>query len=124
MQERKLMGARAYLKPVMEGEEVLASYRRLLGFSETMLSHARRDDWTALIDSEVQYVAEVDRLQKYEMEAMLNEDQQAAKLELLEQLLEQDREIRERLAQRRAELEKLLTSASQKKKVDEAYRTT
>lgn len=118
------MGARAYLKPVMEGEEVLESYRRLLGFSETMLYHARHDDWAALIDAEVNYVSEVDRLQKYEMEAMLSEEQQDAKLDLLEQLLEQDREIRERLAQRRAELEKLLTSASQKKKVDEAYRTS
>ncbi|WP_194756449.1 flagellar protein FliT [Aliidiomarina indica] len=118
------MGARAYLKPVMDGEEVLASYRRLLGFSETMLFHARQDDWTSLIDSEVKYVSEVDRLQKYEMEAMLSEDQQEAKLELLEKLLEQDREIRERLAQRRAELEKLLTGASQKKKVDKAYRTS
>ncbi|WP_157981280.1 flagellar protein FliT [Aliidiomarina sanyensis] len=117
------MSARAYLKPVMAGDEVIASYERLLDFSASMLTHARQDDWTALIDSEVAYVAEVDRLQKYEMDAMLSEEQQALKLSLLEQLLAQDQEIRERLAKRRAELEKLLSSASQKKKLDDAYRS-
>ena len=52
---------------------------------------------------------------------MLDEGQQEQKLELLEQLLEQDKEIRERLLARRQELEKLISSASQKKKVEDAY---
>lgn len=115
------MGARAYLKPVMEGTEVVAAYKRLLSFSAEMLMHAREDDWTKLIDSEVAYVREVERLQQHELDAMLTEQQQQQKLQLLETLLKQDQEIRERLTQRRSELEKMLSAASKKRKVDNAY---
>ncbi|MCL4410687.1 MAG: flagellar protein FliT [Gammaproteobacteria bacterium] len=115
------MGARAHLKPVMDGGDVIESYQRLLKFSNNMLAHARKDDWAALIESEMVYVAEVEKLQNYEIDAMLDEGQQEQKLELLEQLLEQDKEIRERLLARRQELEKLISSASQKKKVEDAY---
>lgn len=115
------MGARAYLKPVMEGTEVVAAYKRLLSFSAEMLTHAREDDWTKLIDSEVAYVREVERLQQHEIDAMLTKHQQQQKLQLLETLLKQDQEIRERLTQRRSELEKMLSAASKKRKVDNAY---
>lgn len=115
------MGARAYLKPVMDGGDVIDSYQRLLTFSNNMLAHARNDDWAALIESEMVYVAEVEKLQNYEIDAMLDENQQEEKLALLEKLLEQDKEIRERLLARRQELEKLISSASQKKKVEDAY---
>ncbi|WP_157980966.1 flagellar protein FliT [Aliidiomarina shirensis] len=115
------MGARAYLKPVMDGEEVISAYERLLKCSSTMLEHAREDDWTKLIESEVAYVSEVERLQKHELDAMLTEQQQEQKLVFLETLLKQDKEIRERLTQRRTELEKMLSSASKKRKVDNAY---
>ena len=115
------MGARAYLKPVMDGGDVIQSYQRLLELSNTMLVHARNDDWAALIESEVVYVSEVEKLQNYEVDAMLSEAQQEAKLELLRKLLEQDKEIRERLLARREELEKLISSASKKKQVEDAY---
>lgn len=118
---RVKMGARAYLKPVMDGAEVISAYERLLQFSSTMLEHAREDDWTKLIESEVAYVSEVERLQKHELDAMLTEQQQEQKLVFLEALLQQDKEIRERLTQRRTELEKMLSSASKKRKVDNAY---
>ncbi|WP_157981206.1 flagellar protein FliT [Aliidiomarina iranensis] len=115
------MGARAYLKPVMDGADVISAYERLIEFSSTMLEHAREDDWTKLIESEVAYVGEVERLQKHELDATLTEQQQEQKLNLLEILLNQDKEIRMRLTQRRTELEKMLSSASKKRKVDNAY---
>ncbi|EGN75969.1 Flagellar protein FliT [Idiomarina sp. A28L] len=115
------VGARAYLKPVMDGAEVISAYERLLEFSSTMLEHAREDDWTKLIESEVAYVSEVERLQKHELDAMLTEQQQEQKLVFLDTLLKQDKEIRQRLTQRRAELEKMLSTASKKRKVDNAY---
>lgn len=115
------MGARAYLKPVMEGAAVVQAYQRLLGFSSEMLEHARGDDWVKLIESEMAYVREVERLQQYEVDAMLDEQQQAQKLTLLDTLLRQDKEIRERLTRRRNELERMLSSAAQKRKVDNAY---
>ncbi|RUO23215.1 hypothetical protein CWE08_00750 [Aliidiomarina iranensis] len=118
---RVSMGARAYLKPVMDGADVISAYERLIEFSSTMLEHAREDDWTKLIESEVAYVGEVERLQKHELDATLTEQQQEQKLNLLEILLNQDKEIRMRLTQRRTELEKMLSSASKKRKVDNAY---
>lgn len=98
------------------------SYRTLLQHSNRMLDSVRNEDWEALIETEIEYVREVERLSQTEDQVELNEDQQLEKLTLLSAIMEQDREIREALVARRTMLEQALTSLNTKQKLEEVYR--
>lgn len=98
------------------------SYRTLLQHSTKMLDSVRNEDWEALIELEIEYVREVERLSQTEDQVELNEDQQLEKLTLLSAIMEQDREIREALVARRTMLEQALTSLNTKQKLEEVYR--
>ncbi|SDB25086.1 flagellar protein FliT [Pseudidiomarina indica] len=98
------------------------SYRTLLQHSNRMLDSVRNEDWEALIELEIEYVREVERLSQTEDQVELNEDQQLEKLTLLSAIMEQDREIREALVARRTMLEQALTSLNTKQKLEEVYR--
>jgi len=116
------MSASAKLKPVMSQEDVLSAYEKLLQHSNKMLLAARSEEWQDLIDDEVEYVSEVDRLSRYETEAVLDSDAQLRKRDLLEKLLKQDREVRQLLVKRRTELQEMLLASSRKQRVEHAYR--
>lgn len=106
----------------MTPTEVIMSYRTLLQHSTKMLDSVRNEDWETLIETEIEYVREVERLSQTEDQVGLNEDQQLEKLTLLSAIMEQDREIREALVARRTMLEQALTSLNTKQKLEEVYR--
>ncbi|WP_169930860.1 flagellar protein FliT [Pseudidiomarina aestuarii] len=98
------------------------SYQALLEHSNQMLANVRNEDWDALIETEVNYVREVERLSQHEPHVQLDDDQQLQKLQLLHKIMDQDREIRERLIARRAKLEETLLSMQKKQKLEHSYR--
>ncbi|RUO42138.1 flagellar protein [Pseudidiomarina aestuarii] len=120
---RKFMNAQPQVKcEYMTPMEVVMSYQALLEHSNQMLANVRNEDWDALIETEVNYVREVERLSQHEPHVQLDDDQQLQKLQLLHKIMDQDREIRERLIARRAKLEETLLSMQKKQKLEHSYR--
>lgn len=108
----------------LSATEVIMSYYTLLEHSNQMLASVRNEDWDSLIKAELQYVEEVERLSVAEAEAEveLSDQQKLDKLQLLSTIMDQDREIRERLVARRTMLEQTLRSMNKKQKLEHSYR--
>ncbi|WP_148254130.1 flagellar protein FliT [Aidingimonas lacisalsi] len=104
-------------------EALLSVYESLLERSSRMLTQAREEDWEALIEEESQYVIDIERVSRLEGQEALNGEQQARKESLLEQILEQDMEIRRRLLNRRDELGELIGTARRQRDLHRAYRS-
>lgn len=98
------------------------SYQALLEHSNKMLDSVRNGDWDTLIETEVEYVREVERLSYAESGVELSDEQKLQKMTLLHTIMDQDREIRERLIERRAKLEETLLSMQKKQKLEHSYR--
>lgn len=111
--------ARTY---ALSATEVIMSYYTLLEHSNQMLASVRNEDWDSLIKAELQYVEEVERLSVAEAEVELSDQQKLDKLQLLSTIMDQDREIRERLVARRTMLEQTLRSMNKKQKLEHSYR--
>jgi flagellar protein FliT len=104
-------------------EAIVEGYQALLGYTQRMLHAAREADWPALIEEEHDYVQAVEAIARLDAEQVLNEAQRQRKAELLETILENDLEIRQRLIQRREELSTLIGNAQRQRDVERAYGT-
>lgn len=104
--------------------EVLASYELLLQHSARMLAWAREGDWAHLVQEESTYVMAVEDLKRREKDCEFDRDSLVRKADLLERILEQDAEIRQRLETRRDELSELLGSTRRRRDLNRAYRAS
>ncbi|GGX80140.1 hypothetical protein GCM10007160_04530 [Litchfieldella qijiaojingensis] len=111
----------AAIQPMTQ-EQVLAAYETLRECSNRMLEWARLEDWDSLVNEESRYIIEVERLSKLEPSLAMDVAQQERKAELLEQILEQDMEIRRRLVERRDALSELIGVSQRKRDLNRAYR--
>ena len=102
-------------------EALLGAYESLLERSSRMLDSARAADWTTLLDQEGQYVVQVERLGHLTPCTPLDAGQNERKAALLERILEQDLEIRQRLVERRDELARLIGSSRQQLALSRTY---
>lgn|SRR5690554_6865939 len=100
---------------------LLAAYESLRLASEQMLAAAREEDWDALVEQESDYLVKVERIKRMDAQQPLDEEAAAHKAALLEQILEQDMEIRQRLVQRRDELGQLIGSSRRQQALSRAY---
>ena len=104
-------------------QQLLDAYETLLACSGKMLKAACESDWETLIDLQGTYLAEIETLRHLDDERMaLNDAGRARKAELLEQLLEQDRDIRQRLTDRRHELTSMITGSKHELALSRTYR--
>lgn len=102
--------------------EVLAGYERLLHRSARMLSWAREGEWANLVQEESVYVVAVEDLKRLEVGCEMDRDNLQRKADLLERILEQDAEIRQRLESRRDELSELIGNTRRRRDLSRAYR--
>lgn len=102
--------------------EVLAGYEQLLQRSARMLAWAREGDWAHLVQEEAVYVMAVEDLKRREEDCEFDRDGLVRKADLLERILEQDAEIRQRLEMRRDELSDLLGNSRRRRDLNRAYR--
>lgn len=102
-------------------QALVEGYETLLARTRLMLESAHDANWPALIDQEGGYVMQVERLARLDAELQLDEDHQARKAQLLEQILENDLEIRERLIERRDELGELIGTTQRQRNLRRAY---
>lgn len=102
---------------------ILAGYTALLARSSRMLAYVHARDWFNLVEEQTSYAIEVETLANAESEFELNDHERKRKMELLEQILEQDLEIRQRLEQRQSELHELIGTNTRKRDLSRAYGT-
>lgn len=102
-------------------ELVLSAYQSLLETSSDMLALARAGDWAALVEQESDYLVQVERIRRMDAQQGLDEPRAARKAALLEQILEQDMEIRRHLVARRDELGELIGSSRRQQALNRAY---
>ncbi|MCH4562973.1 flagellar protein FliT [Halomonas sp. EGI 63088] len=100
---------------------LLGAYEALLDRSSRMLDSARDADWEALVDLETQYVVQVEHISRLDAELPLDDEGGERKAELLERILEQDLEIRQRLVARRDELDRLIGSGRRQLALSRTY---
>lgn len=102
-------------------ERLLSAYQSLFDTSSDMLALARAADWAALVEQESEYLVQVERIRRMDAQQSLDESRAAQKAALLEQILEQDMEIRRHLVARRDELGELIGSSRRQQAVNRAY---
>lgn len=107
--------------PLSAPERLLAAYANLLARSSRMLACVREQDWFALVEEQSCYVIEVEAIAKAEAGIELSEAQKEYKADLLEKILEQDLEIRQRLLKRRSELQKQIEVAQRRRNLARSY---
>lgn len=100
---------------------MIDGYQDLLERSERMLALAREADWSALVDQEAGYVRQVARVAELDAQHDLTNGERQRKAELLEAILENDREVRRHLVQRRDELGELIGTVQRRRDLQQAY---
>ncbi|GAB3460179.1 hypothetical protein GCM10027398_01150 [Azotobacter salinestris] len=104
------------------GRQLIESYELLLQQSKSMLELARRGDWTALLEEKSCGLIDAERLRQLEAEVSLGHREQLRKIELLEQILALDAEIRTHLLTRRDELGRLILNSRRQRELNRTYR--
>ena len=107
--------------PLNSPARVLAAYTSLLARSSRMLACVREHDWFNLVEEQTCYAIEVDAIASAEEGMEFTAGDRQRKAELLEQILEQDLEIRRRLRQRQDELQQLIGTSQRKRDLSRAY---
>ncbi|WP_460428068.1 flagellar protein FliT [Azotobacter armeniacus] len=87
-----------------------------------MLELARRGDWAALLQKKSCGLIDAEKLRQLEVRASLDRREQLRKVELLEQILALDAEIRTHLLTRRDELGRLILSSRRQRELNRTYR--
>lgn len=104
------------------GQQLIASYELLLQQSKSMLELARRGDWVALLQEKSCGLIDAESLRQLEARVSLGQQEQLRKVELLEQILALDAEIRTHLLARRDELGRLILNSRRQHELNRTYR--
>lgn len=102
-------------------QAIIEGYEALLACTRRMLASAREADWSALIEQEGDYVIRVERQSRLDARVELDTDNRYRKTRLLEQILENDLEIRKRLIERRDELGRLIGTTRRQRELQRTY---
>ncbi|AMX03160.1 flagellar protein FliT [Microbulbifer thermotolerans] len=102
-------------------QRLLAAYESLLARSTRMLACVREHNWFELVEEQSCYVVEVELISKAESAIKLSEAEKEHKAKLLEKILEQDMEIRQRLIERRNQLQKQMGTAQRRRDLARSY---
>lgn len=106
-----------------ETAQIFESYEQLLRQSKCMLELARSHDWAGLVQERSRGLVDIERLRQLEAKASLGSEERQRKVELLEQILELDVEIRAHLVARQNELGSLIMTSQRQRQLNRAYRS-
>ena len=105
----------------MQPSQILTHYENLVSISTGMLDFARAGDRQGLIEAQKRCAAVIDELRQAP-EPELNLEQQRRKLQLIQAVLYNDREIRGITEPWLAELGNLIRGCAMQRKVGKLYR--
>jgi len=100
----------------------IAQYEAVAAASAEMLEAAQRQDWDALVSAERRCAGIITLLKAGGGETTLDERARERRAEIIRRVLADDAEIRRLLDPRMRELERLLTGAATRHRVNNAYR--
>lgn len=101
--------------------DVLRRYERLCELTREMRRMAQDKAWDALIDLQVHYVESVEGLAESEKGLSFDIAQAERKVELLEEILENDLEVRQCLVERREVLGRQMHGTRNRQNLEHAY---
>jgi flagellar protein FliT len=104
---------------MMTNQEVLAAYATMASLTEQMVQAAKASDWDTLVDLEQRVAVHVQAL-RAPQQPMQGADRER-KIELIRQMLNADRQIRDLTMPWMAQLSKLISSTGTERRVVNAY---
>lgn len=94
-------------------KDLIARYQSLLDRLNLMLEHAKVGRWAEIIESEAEYLAELEHLRFMEADAEMDEAMQFHRARLGRAVLEQSAELKRYLTERRDVLANLISAAEE-----------
>lgn len=104
-------------------EELVATYEALWTLAVRMYDCAEAGNWSALLEYESEYIAAVTELSRMRPLLQLSPEQAQRRMELLEQILDHNVQVKAHLERRREELGQLISRAQRQSALDSAYGT-
>jgi flagellar protein FliT len=106
---------------MMTIQDVLSTYAAMADLTGQMVQAATRSDWDALIVLEQRCAAHVQTLREREPQQPMQGADRERKIELIRQMLNADRQIRDLTLPWMAQLSKLINSTGTERRVVNAY---
>ena len=106
---------------MMTIQDVLSVYAAMADVTEQMVQAAKRSDWEALSLLEKRCAAHVQVLREQEPQQPMRGADRERKIELIRQMLNADRQIRDLTMPWMAQLSKLINSTGTQRRVINAY---
>jgi flagellar protein FliT len=106
---------------MMTIQDVLSVYAAMADLTEQMVQAATRSDWDALVLLEQRYAAHVQTLRAQEPQQPMHGADRERKIELIRQMLNADRQIRDLTMPWMEQLSKLINSTGTERRVINAY---
>jgi flagellar protein FliT len=106
---------------MMTSQEVLTVYAAMAALTEQMVQAASASDWDRLVELEQRCAAHAQRLRAQEPAQPMQGTQREQKIELIRQMLNADRQIRDLTMPWMAQLSKLINSTGTERRLANAY---
>lgn len=106
---------------MMNHQEVLAVYAAMADLTEQMVQAAQRSDWDQLVLLEQRCAAHVQILREQDTGQPMRGAERERKIELIRQMLNADRQIRDLTMPWMAQLSRLINSTGTERRVVNAY---
>jgi flagellar protein FliT len=106
---------------MMTIQDVLSVYAAMADLTEQMVQAARRSDWDALVLLEQRCAAHVQTLREQEPQQPMSGAERERKIELIRQMLNADRQIRDLTMPWMAQLSKLINATGTERRIVNAY---
>lgn len=109
---------------MMDSQEVISLYETVAGITDKMLAAARNGDWEELIALEARCASHVATLKAGEPPAPLTGSVRERKVQIIQKILSDDREIRNITEPWMENLSNLMNSTGAERKLNHAYGVT
>jgi len=103
--------------------QMIAAYQAILAITDQMLQAAKSSDWDKLVTLERSCKHLTNQLMEQQTRSPLSEIQQKKKIDLIQQILARDAEIRTITEPQITHLQNMLTSHDHQRKLNRIYRT-
>ena len=108
----------------MNSQEVLSLYESVADITDKMLAAARKRDWEEMVVLESRVASHVEELKSGEIPAALTGEKRLRKVQIIQKILADDRQIRDITEPWMAELARLMNSSKTERKLTQAYGNT
>ena len=106
---------------MMTSQDILSVYAAMADLTGQMVQAATRSDWDTLVLLEQRCAAHVQALREQEPQQPMQGAERERKIELIRQMLNADRQIRDLTMPWMAQLSKLISSTGTERRVINAY---